>query len=251
MASSLIGLSGCVKNSGDDPAGCVRVASPALAYKSNKTIFEVDDVTLKFYVGSENSGGRNPGFLDYPAVTYIYFANDDTMIPQYDSNGGLRVDNGEIHFQYEEGYKPENLLTKIETDPNFSVCKKMYNTDQDAFYKNNIVTLQYQGIPYEEGKFIEEELWGAGYDLYKISITYDLDGLLVPKTSYDLTIPSEMFTKDRGYLFFSVASYLTEEFSPPNAGAFPVGSLLESRTLALYYEKQGDKIVLSSYYKGE
>lgn len=129
----------------DETGGGPRKAIPALAFKSDKTSFEIDDVTLTFYVGSENAGERYPGFIDYPAVTYIFFANETTRIPQYyPVSGDLCVDNGEIRFQYADGYNPKDLYSKIELDSNLSVCNKFYSSDADAFYKNNIVTLRYQ-----------------------------------------------------------------------------------------------------------
>lgn len=245
----IISLSGCqepLPNNGTDP----RAQLPHLAYKGESLIYDISDVKLTFYCGSENAGDEIGSYKDYPLVTYIYFANEHTQSIKYHPNGELMVfNNNEISFQYADGYDPKHLYNTIEENQNFSICKKIFNADANSFYKNNTVTLSFKDTPYIQDKFAEEDLWGNGNALYKITQSY-MHGIYVPNVSYELTIPSGMFMNDNGYLFFGVTSYFTEDYEASSGEIYTSAHLLEHRTIALYYSKEGSSISLSNYYNG-
>lgn len=239
MAMALIG---CEKEEDNyDDNFDVSMPMPQLAYKSNQTTFDINDVTLTFYCGSNNAGSSNYFDIVCPIVTYIYFANSKAY-------KRIGLNNNDIVFDYVEQYHPNKLYGTIETNENFSVCKKIYSTDEDAFYKNNTVKLLYTDVPYKVNTYAAEDEWGKGSALYKASISYTR-GVYIPDVSYVFTIPQQFFTEEQGYVFFCMASYIMEDGESANGSSWQEGSQLEHRELAIYYTRNGANITLSSKYR--
>lgn len=250
----VIGLSGCQsKHDADiniDVVGSYpsdpRHPMPHLAFKADKRTFDIGDVTLTFYCGSENAGEHGIyHYTDCPTVTYIYFADANTY-SRKDKYFNSELDK-EITFGYVEGLAPKDLYNIIETNEHFSVCKKILSTDSDAFYKNNTVKRKYKDISTVENRYAREDEWGRGSALYKVSSAYS-EGLLIPDVAYTFTIPETFFAESEGYVFFCVSSYYSENYEAPNDESSQVGDLLEHRSIAIYYMRNGSDVTLSSYY---
>ncbi len=245
LTATIISLTGC-NNSEDDKGTIigpdVRAPLPHLAVKGNNK-FSVDDVTLTFYCGSENAGKDDSFETDAPAVTYIYFADSST-------HNQLRIDDLGLTSTYVEGFAPQDMYSTIETKDEISVCKKILSTDPDSFYKNNTVELLYKDVAEKKGIEAAEAAWGKGSPFYKTSEAF-LPGVCISDISYVFTIPKKFFTKEKGYVFYCMASYLTEDFddsTPTHIRIGKEGALLESQELVIYYLRQGDTVTLSRKY---
>ena len=211
-----------------------------LAYKSDQTTFSLENVALSFYCGSENAGGSFRDFTSYPTVTYIFFANKEFYSQQNPTSGQ------ELTFRFREGYHPEDLYSKIETDPIFSICKKSLSSDTGSFYKNNTVSRLFMDSQNATAS-LPVDRWGNGSALYKATPS-DGVGILIPDVSYTFTIPQSFFPDEEGFLFFGGISFCTEHYENSYGQTCEPGDYLEHATLSLYYKKSNSTVILSSFY---
>lgn len=200
---------------------------------SDKTEFDIDDVTLTFYVGSDFAGeDATKSFRDFPTVTYLYFTTTNVR-----------------NLKPSSEYIMENYYN-IETLDRINIYKKFLYTDEDNFYRKNT----FKNIQKDDP--IIEEIENSA--LHKVSMPrhYPLE---IPDISYQITIPAEWFSEEEGVITFEMKSYFIEDFAPeslyywyPRGYKGPedlqrsAGDELDAAYIDLAYERDGRKITLYS-----
>lgn len=244
-----LGISGCSRGTNSVDYGIIEVPpsvlAPVIAYKSNRTEFDIDDVTLSFYYGSDRAGTID---ITYPPIiTYLYFANESYFVPRIDSlSGEPLIYNGYLSFKYASGIEMENMYGNIESDNRIHVSKIL----PDSFYRSQNVTVF--GKDKNLSRRFLTMLWSDWSVLCKVKSVYEYDGILVPELCSEFTIPSSMFTSNNGYIMFCMTSYYTDDYCRPAYGTmFKAGTMLENTYITIYYKKSGNKVTLSDYYIGE
>lgn len=205
-----------------------------LILTSDKTEFDIDDVTLTFYVGSGFAGeDASKTFRDYPTVTYLYFTST-TLQSLMEAANELIIEN----------------YYNIETLDRINIYKKFLYTDEDNFYRKNIINQVGKDDP------IIEEIENSA--LHKRSLLGN-DPMEIPEISYKITIPTELFLEEEGIINFRMNSYFIEDFDPESLYyIYPswvegreglqrcTGDPLEATSIKFAYEREGSKITLYS-----
>ncbi len=153
----------------DEPTCVGKHNSFHCAYKSNKTEFDINDVTLEFFYG-----------------TYVY--TDVEFMREH----GSTVPGFELYFSNDQ--EQEYLIKRVEEDLVSEKYHSEYNKDEKRY------------------DFTHSET---------------------------ITIPKELFTKEKGYVYFFL-----REIS--NADNYPTKFSLTS--VDIYYEVIGDKVIISETY---
>jgi hypothetical protein len=224
-----------------------------LAYKSDSTIFNIYDVELDFYFGSENAYsdidntsriGMDFSFI--PTTTYLFFAHQSILTPKF-YNDALAVENGEVVFNRLLDEVP--TIDSIEEHSKYHIVEKFINIPNEKnFYNTYMVQIMF------ESSDNPKDAWGGGAALYEITESYQ-KGVFVPDNSKKYTIPYELFDGNKGWLFFGMVTYVSEnceavvdESGNELVRGYERGDRLEYREIIIYYEKNGAEIILSRYY---
>ena len=247
-----LGISGCSRGTDSVDYGIIEVPpsmlAPVIAYKSNRTEFDIDDVTLSFYYGSEGAGTID--ITDAPIITYLYFANENYFVPLIDySSGKPRIDYGYLFLNYKSGIDMKNMYGDIETDNRIHISKIIPSDGEDSLYKSYNVKVF--GKDKNLSRRFLTMLWSDWSVLCKVKSSYEYSGILVPELCSEFTIPSSMFISNNGYIMFCMTSYYTDDYCRPAYGTIKAGTMLENAYIAIYYKKSGNKVTLSDYYIGE
>lgn len=205
-----------------------------IIFVSDKTEFDIDDVTLKFYIGSDFAGeDATKSFRDFPTMTYFYFTTTNVQNLKQSSNEYIKVN-----------------YYNIETLDRINIYKKFLYTDEDNFYRKNTLKKIQKDDP------IIEEIENSA--LHKRTLTGNYP-LAIPDISYQITIPAELFPEEEGIISFNMETYFIEDFAPeslyywyPRGYKGPedlqrsAGDELDAVYIDLAYERDGRKITLSS-----
>ena len=181
-----------------------------LAYKSDKTVFDIDDVTLEFFYGSGYAGTKKA--KDAPITVYLYFSKEDA--------------------------ETFPTIEEIESNKDYYVCGIYENVGEDAYYtKNTLIRINAQDDK------PEWEVWGNGSPLY-CYLEHCVNSVKIPVVSSMYRIPPELFVKEEGFVWFMLSAIATESFGEKGFFSRESGQYVEHARLPIHYRKTGDKIEL-------